>query len=132
MRRSRWNSASLRWAPGRPTRSSYCMSTEPALWRRHYRETAILAAAAMALIATLASGTTMNWVDGLFYDLSLASHGVRPGTGGEPVAVIAMDRTSLDSEELAATPRVLFGPVWARLIDGLAEAKVKAVGFDII
>jgi class 3 adenylate cyclase len=74
----------------------------------------------------------MNGADGLFYDLSLAANAMRPGTGGEPVAVIAMDRGSLDSEELAATPRVLFGPVWARLIDGLAKAQVKAVGFDII
>jgi len=86
----------------------------------------------LALVASLASGTTMNWVDGLFYDLSLASHEVRPGTGGEPVAVIAMDRGSLDSEELAATPRVLFGPFWAKLIDGLGAAQVKAIGFDII
>ena len=91
-----------------------------------------MAAAAMALVASLASGATMNWVDGLFYDLSLATHGVRPGTGGEPVAVIAMDRGSLDSEELAATPRVLFGPIWAKLIEGLAKARVKAIGFDII
>jgi adenylate cyclase len=102
------------------------------MWRRRHREITIMAAAAMALVASLASGTTMNWVDGLFYDLSLATHGARPGTGGEPVAVIAMDRGSLDSEELAATPRVLFGPFWAKLIDGLAEAQVKAIGFDII
>ncbi|HMD64332.1 MAG TPA: adenylate/guanylate cyclase domain-containing protein [Stellaceae bacterium] len=86
----------------------------------------------MALVASLASGNTINWGDGFFYDLSLATHGVRPGTGSEPVAVIAMDRGSLDSEELAATPRVLFGPFWAKLIDGLAEAQVKAIGFDII
>ena len=92
----------------------------------------MMAAAAVALVASLASGTTMNWADGMFYDLSLATHGVRPGTGGEPVAVVAMDRASLDSEELAATPRVLFGPFWAKLIDGLAEAQVKAIGFDII
>jgi class 3 adenylate cyclase len=92
----------------------------------------MMAAAAMALVASLASGTAMNWVDGLLYDLSLATHGVRPGTGGEPVAVIAMDRASLDSEELAATPRVLFGPFWAKLIDGLAKTQVKAIGFDII
>jgi class 3 adenylate cyclase len=91
-----------------------------------------MAAAAMALVASLASGATMSWLDGLFYDLSLATHGVRPGTGGEPVAVIAMDRGSLDSEELVDTPRVLYGPFWAKLIDGLAEAQVKAIGFDII
>ena len=92
----------------------------------------MMAAAVIALVASLASGTTMNWVDGLSYDLSLATHGVRPGTGGQPVAVIAMDRSSLDSEELAATPRVLFGPFWAKLIDGLTEAGAKAIGFDII
>jgi adenylate cyclase len=103
-----------------------------ALWRRRHREITIVAAAAIALVASLASGTGMNWVDGMFYDLSLATHGVRRGTGGEPVAVIAMDRGSLDSEELAATPRVLFGPFWAKLIDGLADAQVKAIGFDII
>jgi class 3 adenylate cyclase/CHASE2 domain-containing sensor protein len=43
-----------------------------------------------------------------------------------------MDRASLESGELAPTPRVLFGPFWAKLIDGLAEARVKAIGFDII
>src|SRR6202011_3825569 len=92
----------------------------------------MMAAVVMAVVASWASGTTMNWVDGLFYDLSLATRGVRPGTGGEPVAVIAMDRGSLDSEELAATPRVLFGPFWAKVIDRLAEARAKAIGFDII
>jgi class 3 adenylate cyclase/CHASE2 domain-containing sensor protein len=86
----------------------------------------------LVLVASLGSGTTMNWADGLFYDLSLATHKARPGTGGEPVAVVAMDRSSLDSEELVATPRVLFGPFWAKLIDGLAKARVKAIGFDII
>jgi adenylate cyclase len=89
-------------------------------------------AAALALVASLVSGTATGWIDGFFYDLSLATHGIRPGTGGEPVAVIAIDRSSLASEELAATPRVLFGPYWAKLIDGLADAQVKAIGFDII
>src|SRR5713226_3580523 len=92
----------------------------------------MLVAASIALSASLASGHTMGWLDGFFYDLSLATHGLRPGTGGEPVAVIAVDRSSLASEELAATPRVLFGPFWAKLIDGLARADVKAIGFDII
>src|SRR5690242_9220618 len=74
----------------------------------------------------------MGWVDGFLYDLSLAIAPGRPGNGGEPVAIIALDRGSLASGELAATPRVLFGPVWARLIDGLSENGVKAIGFDII
>jgi adenylate cyclase len=102
------------------------------LWRRRHREITVLAAAVLALAASLAWGSRMGWVDGFFYDLSLAINQLRPGSGGEPVAVIALDRGSLASEELASTPRVLLGPVWARLIDGLAEAGVKAIGFDII
>jgi adenylate cyclase len=86
----------------------------------------------LAVVASLASGTTTGWIDGFLYDWSLATHRIRPGTGGEPVAVIAIDRGSLGSEELAAVPRVLFGPYWAKLIDGLAGAEVKAIGFDII
>ena len=74
----------------------------------------------------------MSGLDGLLYDLSLTVTSHRPGTGGEPVAVIALDRGSLDSPELAATPRVFFAPIWAKLIDGLAESGVKAIGFDII
>lgn len=86
----------------------------------------------LALAASLAWGSRMGWVDGFSYDLSLAINRLRPSAGGEPVAVIALDRGSLASEELASTPRVLFGPVWAKLIDGLAETGVKAIGFDII
>jgi len=71
-------------------------------------------------------------VDGFFYDLSLAVQGARPGVRGEPVAVIAVDSESLDSQELVATPRVLFGPFWAKLIAGLAKGGVKAIGFDLI
>ncbi|MBV8336456.1 MAG: CHASE2 domain-containing protein, partial [Alphaproteobacteria bacterium] len=77
-------------------------------------------------------GNATEWVDGLFYDLSLTVQGARPGARGEPVAVIAIDRGSLDSEELAATPRVLFGPYWAKLIDGLSESGAQAIGFDVI
>ena len=106
--------------------------THPSLWRRRHREITALAAALLALAASLAWGPAMGWVDGFLYDLSLAIDRARPGDGGEPVAVIALDRGSLASEELAATPRVLFGPVWAKLIDGLSENGVKAIGFDII
>jgi adenylate cyclase len=74
----------------------------------------------------------MEWVDGFLYDLSLAAYGGRPGIGGEPVAVVAIDPESLDSEELATTPRVFFGPFWAKLIDALSDSGVRAIGFDII
>jgi hypothetical protein len=74
----------------------------------------------------------LRWLTEQIYDLSLATHGIRPGTGGEPVAIIAMDGRSLASEELAATPRILFGSFCAKLIDGLGGADFRAVGCDII
>src|SRR5438552_3340021 len=37
-------------------------------------------------MASLTTGASFNWVDGFLYDLGLAIHGARPGTGGEPVA----------------------------------------------
>ena len=46
-------------------------------------------------MASLTTGASFNWVDGFFYDLGLAIHGARPGTGGVPVAVIAVDGDSL-------------------------------------
>ena len=56
---------------GAANRSSCCMSSDPpgvaGLWRRRHREITMMAAAVMAVVASLASGTTMNWVDGLFY-----------------------------------------------------------------
>ncbi len=64
--------------------------------------------------------------------MSLAVNGARPGTGGEPVAVIAVDGESLAAEELSSTPRVLFAPFWAKLVDGLVRSGVRAIGFDII
>jgi adenylate cyclase len=104
----------------------------PSLLRRRHREVVTIVAAALALTASVMAGSGMGWVDGFLYDLSLAIHPIRPGTGGAPVAMIAVDQGSLDSEDLAATPRVFFGPLWAKLIDGLAENGVKAIGFDII
>jgi adenylate cyclase len=104
----------------------------PNCFRRHHRAIAATLAATFTLAASAATGGSIGWVDGFFYDLSLAVQGARPGVGGEPVAVIAVDSESLDSQELAATPRVLLGPFWAKLIAGLAKGGVKAIGFDII
>ena len=74
----------------------------------------------------------MGPLDGLVYDLSLAVSDSRPGTRDEPVAVIALDRESLDSDELATMPRVFLSPAWAKLLNGLIEADARAIGFDII
>ena len=74
----------------------------------------------------------MGLLDGVTYDLSLAVTNRRPGTTDEPVAVIALDRDSLASDELAAMPRVFLSPVWAKVLRGLTEADARAIGFDII
>ncbi len=74
----------------------------------------------------------MDPLSGLAYDLSLTATRHRPGTDGEPVAVVVLDNDSLSSEELARTPRVFLGPYWAKTVDALREAGVKAIGFDII
>lgn len=104
----------------------------PALLRRHYRMIVTVFAGLLAVVASLTAGTRMNPVDGFFYDLSLAMTRKRPGTNGRPVAVIALDRKSLASDELAPLPRALLSPIWARLLDGLMASGAKAVGFDII
>jgi adenylate cyclase len=89
-------------------------------------------AGVLAAAASLAGNLRMNLADGLIYDLSLSLTTHRPGTSEEPVAVIALDHDSLASSELSATPRVFLGPVWAKLLDGLAAGGVKAIGFDIV
>jgi adenylate cyclase len=104
----------------------------PAFLRRHHRAITTILAAALALAASLTTGVSVGGVDGFFYDMSLAVHGARPGIGGEPVAVIAVDRDSLAADELASTPRAFFSPFWAKLIDGLAGSGARAIGFDII
>jgi adenylate cyclase len=102
------------------------------LSKRDIRELAAAAAAALSVAVSLAAGGTVQLTDGLFYDLSLAAVQARPGTGGQPVAVIALDRDSLDADEIAATPRVFLGPYWAKVIEGLNQNGVRAVGFDLI
>ena len=90
-----------------------------ALWLRFRRAIVTLALVAAGVAAALASGSGMGLLDGLLYDLSLAVTEQRPGTIDEPVAVIALDRDSLASDELAALPRVFLSPVWAKLVNGL-------------
>jgi adenylate cyclase len=102
------------------------------LARRHYCTVIVVLTALVAVGASLVVGDRMNPVDGFFYDLSLAATKARPGTTGEPVAVIALDRASLASDALAPLPRAFLSPVWAQLLDGLVQAGASAVGFDII
>jgi adenylate cyclase len=102
------------------------------MWRRGHRWVVTILAAALAVVASLAAGTRMDPVAGLVYDLSLTATARRPGTGGEPVAVIALDDESLASNELKPLPRVFFAQVWAKVLNGLNSADAKAVGFDVV
>lgn len=107
-------------------------SGRSAVWGRYRRAIVTVALAALAAAASLVAGGGMGLLDGLVYDLSLAVTDRRPGTADEPVAVIALDRDSLASDELAAMPRVFLSPAWARIVNGLSEADARAIGFDII
>jgi CHASE2 domain-containing sensor protein len=89
-------------------------------------------AGAAAAFAGLVSGGKMQPLDGLLYDLSLALTDRRPGNREEPVAVIALDRNSLDSDQLKARPRVFLSPEWAKVVNALREADARAIGFDMI
>jgi class 3 adenylate cyclase/CHASE2 domain-containing sensor protein len=87
---------------------------------------------ALAAVTALFAGDGMGLLDGLAYDLSLTVTNRRPGSKDEPVAVIALDRDSLASDEIAPLPRVFLSPVWAKIVNGLTEANARAIGFDII
>jgi adenylate cyclase len=106
---------------------------QPAAWlRRHSRALVTLLAGVLVAIASLATGHQMNPIDGFLYDLSLSAESGRPGHSANAVAVIAVDKDSLDSPELSPIPRVFLGKSWAKLINGLMESNVQAVGFDLI
>jgi adenylate cyclase len=102
------------------------------LAQRYYRTIVTAIVGLLVAGTSLIVGERMNPVDGFFYDLSLAVTERRPGTEGEPVAVVVLDRTSLMAGELAPLPRAFLGPIWAKLLQGLIGTGAKAVGFDII
>ena len=103
-------------------------------WRRYRVTTPVACALVTGLIAIAARGPVPG--DGLVLDLLVAARSVAFGVADDPasspVAVIAIDAASLDSEALAPYPRTLMGPVWARTIDAVMGAGARAVGFDLI
>ena len=101
-------------------------------FRRRYREIVILAALLAAATLVAVTGGRVELVDGFLYDLAIAIAPFRPPPTPSKVVVVAIDEKSLASETLASTPRVLFGPYYAELLDGLFQGGAKAVGFDII
>ena len=102
--------------------------------RRRYRT---FTAAGCAL-AALAIGLTTPFplaFDGPLLDVLVwtrASLTSRAAPESRPVAIVALDERSLESPELLPYPRALFAPVWARLLEALARADARAVGFDLL
>ena len=101
--------------------------------RRHYRLLLCGALVVFAVISTMAFPRSLS-LDGLLFDLMVTQRALlAPGaTSQEPVAIVAIDQRSLEADELAAMPRALFAPYWARLTDALFDAGAQAVGFDVI
>jgi class 3 adenylate cyclase/CHASE2 domain-containing sensor protein len=102
--------------------------------RRRYRPITTLICAAAALGIGLAVPGPVA-LDGPVLDALIRARAAvgRPWSAEpSPVAVIAVDERSLESPELASSPRALFAPVWADLTQGLTAAGVRAIGFDLL
>jgi len=92
----------------------------------------IAVAALVGALAGAALDGRWSIADGLFYDFAMPIAPRPTPTRSPQVAVIAIDRASLDSELLRRVPRVFFSPFYADLVTGLFAADAKAVGFDIV
>ncbi len=91
-------------------------------------------AAAAAAIALATGGPTVP--DGPLLEFLIAKRAfvapTAPVPDPSPVAIIAVDRRSLDSPEFVDEPRALMGPKLVPVIDALFQAGTRALGFDII
>lgn len=103
--------------------------------RRRYREvTCALCALTTVVLAVLIGQPLPS--DGPLFDLLVKARAIvfpveeRPEQS--PVAVVALDRRSLEAPELARYPRVLMGPIWAAVMDDVFQAGARAVGFDLL
>ncbi|MBM3490701.1 MAG: adenylate/guanylate cyclase domain-containing protein [Alphaproteobacteria bacterium] len=93
-----------------------------------------LALGLIAAVVTYGLGGVAPF-DGWLFDRALGLRAALLTSDREPdrhVAVIAVDPASLASDELAGTPRALFQPVWAKLIETLVAADAKVVAFDFV
>ncbi|HEY6994110.1 MAG TPA: CHASE2 domain-containing protein, partial [Xanthobacteraceae bacterium] len=108
---------------------------------RHWRPLAALITAAVVAAGALAGYVStyggrfpaLGGPNALVYDLTLkTSQPWRRHIPAVPVVLVAVDDASLATPELAALPRALFQPVWARLIDGLLDAGARRIAFDLV
>ena len=81
-----------------------------------------------------------NAADGWLFDTALWARSLLFPSNGhgngndetDNVIVVALDQASLAAPELSSLPRALFSPVWARTLDGLAQAGASVVAFDFL
>jgi adenylate cyclase len=108
---------------------------------RNWRTLAGLTSALLVVSGGLAGSITdyrsyfpaLGGPNGLLYDLTLkVAQPWRRNIPTVPAVFVAIDDASLSTPELAALPRALFQPVWARLIDGLLEARARRIAFDVV
>jgi class 3 adenylate cyclase len=106
-------------------------------WRPFSWLIAVLFAAVGGLVGYLSDYNSMfpalGGPNGFFFDLTLkVSQTWRRDIPKVPAVFVAVDGPSLSAPELAALPRALFQPIWARLIDGLLEAEARRIAFDFV
>ena len=108
---------------------------------RNWRALAGLTSALLVVSGGLAGSITdyrsyfpaLGGPNGLLYDLTLkVAQPWRRNIPTVPAVFVAIDDASLSTPDLAALPRALFQPVWARLIDGLLEARARRIAFDVV
>lgn len=103
--------------------------------RRRYRELTCAVCALVAVVVAVAVGGPVP-LDGQLLDFLVKAREivfpVEDQPEQSPVAVIALDRRSLEAPELVRYPRVLMGPFWAVIVDGVVQAGARAVGFDLL
>jgi class 3 adenylate cyclase len=112
----------------------------PGIDRGFSRISALLAVLAGALGGIVAFASSydgplpaLGGPNGLFYDLTLRIAKPRARADAvAPVVFVALDESSLARPELAAIPRALFQPVWARLIGGLLDAGARRIALDVV
>lgn len=101
---------------------------------RAYRQVVALGCGLVAALAIWSSEGEIELIDGFVYDIAVTLRGAldRRAEPPPPVAIIALDGRSLDSQELTTTPRVFMAPQWSGMLDAVFDAGAGAVAFDII
>lgn len=106
-------------------------------WRLLSGLTTVLLVVVCGVVGSLSSYNSifpaLGGINGPLYDLTLkVSQPWRRDIPTAQAVLVAIDDASLSTPELAALPRPLFQPIWARLIDGLLDAGARRIAFDVV